>query len=419
MRASHVNPDDYLFHRKGDWISLDQSLTATLGQEVNGYDGDRFLNTDPDKLRDYFTSKFTLDLPVIDDNEVSVDQRETEIDVSRGSGAFGYGLGRHGPTYVTGTEYEFHIPFTGNADLFHIRPTTYSASGTPMASVRNGYLVCFVRGIDLAPERVKADLDGTLAAIKQHLGWLGQSVATWNGTLPAKVQVLVDQRRAKLLKDRTAVANLGFKLRERPGAAKTYAAPVARKKVVPAMPPASSVPWKPEPVLDDAIYGRILEVIANGAVLMERSPSAFHHMGEEALRTHFLFLLNGQFEGAATAETFNYEGKTDILVRQDGKNLFIAECKFWGGPKVLTDTINQLLGYTSWRDTKAAILIFNRNKDFTRVLEQIRPTVQVHPNCKRLVSQPSETQWQFVFGQRDDFNREIAVTVMAFDVPQP
>jgi hypothetical protein len=31
------------------------------------------------------------------------------------------------------------------------------------------------------------------------------------------------------------------------------------------------------------------------------------------------------------------------------------------------DTIAQLLGYVSWRDTKTAIVIFNRNKNFSRV----------------------------------------------------
>jgi hypothetical protein len=45
-------------------------------------------------------------------------------------------------------------------------------------------------------------------------------------------------------------------------------------------------------------------------------------------------------------------GKTDILIRDNDKNIFIAECKFWGGPKLFKETIDQLLGYTSWRDTK-------------------------------------------------------------------
>src|SRR5260370_4966399 len=54
-------------------------------------------------------------------------------------------------------------------------------------------------------------------------------------------------------------------------------------------------------------------------------------MGEEDLRTHFLVQLNGVYEGQATGETFNFEGKTDILIRADGGNIFIAERKFWSG----------------------------------------------------------------------------------------
>lgn len=71
-------------------------------------------------------------------------------------------------------------------------------------------------------------------------------------------------------------------------------------------------------------------------LVMERSPHAFAKMGEEDLRTHFLVQLNGLYEGQATGETFNFEGKTDILIRVEGKNIFIAECKFWTGPKRIT-----------------------------------------------------------------------------------
>ena len=97
----------------------------------------------------------------------------------------------------------------------------------------------------------------------------------------------------------------------------------------------------------------------------------------------------------------------------------MGECKFWGGAKFLTETIDQLLGYASWRDTKVAVIIFNRNKNFSAVLDQIRSTTEAHPKCKRFVSKPSETQFRFLFTQRDDSNREMMLTVMAFDVPQP
>ena len=150
---------------------------------------------------------------------------------------------------------------------------------------------------------------------------------------------------------------------------------------------------------------------------MERSPKAFSTMGEEDLRQHFLVQLNGQYEGDATGETFNFAGKTDILIRRGGRNLFIAECKYWGGPKKLTETIDQLLGYTSWRDTKTAIFVFNRGRELSRVLAQISPTVAAHPNFVREVPDGSETDFRFVIRHRDDPGRELTMAVLVFEVP--
>jgi hypothetical protein len=50
-------------------------------------------------------------------------------------------------------------------------------------------------------------------------------------------------------------------------------------------------------------------------------------MGEEDLRQVILTSLNSSYRGKVTAEAFNIEGKTDILVRHEGSNLFIGECK--------------------------------------------------------------------------------------------
>ncbi len=140
-------------------------------------------------------------------------------------------------------------------------------------------------------------------------------------------------------------------------------------------------------------------------------------MDEEALRSHFLVQLNGHFEGQATGETFNYQGKTDILIRSEGKNIFVAECKFWSGAKKLAETIDQLLSYSSWRDTKVAVILFNRNKNFTNVLEQIEATVTAHPNCKRSLRRSGETRFEYLFSHRDDQNREMLLNILAFDVP--
>ena len=106
------------------------------------------------------------------------------------------------------------------------------------------------------------------------------------------------------------------------------------------------------------------------------------------------------------------------MIRSEGKNIFIAECKYWDGPQKLVETLDQLLGYSCWRDTKVAVIIFNRRKNFSRVLEAISETVKVHLNCKRDLGKQGETNFRYVFGNPSDANRELFLTVLAFDVPE-
>jgi hypothetical protein len=164
-------------------------------------------------------------------------------------------------------------------------------------------------------------------------------------------------------------------------------------------------------------YEHILKVLSSMAAVLERSPGAFSTLGEEELRHHFLIQLNGHYEGQATGETFNFTGKTDIIIRVDGKNIFVAECKFWKGPKSLLDTIDQILGYSTWRDTKCAILLFNRKREFSRVVAAIPEAVKSHSNYKREMAYRSETGYRCVLHHRDDVNRELILTVLAFEVP--
>jgi hypothetical protein len=177
--------------------------------------------------------------------------------------------------------------------------------------------------------------------------------------------------------------------------------------------------FKPEPALSHSDYEEILRIMKNMALVMERSPRAFVDMEEEALRWHFLVQLNGAYEGQATGETFNFQGKTDVLIRVDGRNVFIAECKFWRGEKSFLETIDQLvLKYLGWRDTKAAVVVFNRNANFSDVLAKIPEIVLTHPNYKREVGKLDETTFRYVFAQPNDPNREITLTVLAFDTPK-
>ncbi len=408
-----MSEQNHLFSQN-DWNDIIENQKKKLKEEVAKIDGSKLLNTSLDDLCDYFYKKYLIDVPILNKDQMFVDQAEASVDVSNDPLRFNYN--REGPFYQTGTKIEATIPFTGKADVFKIRPSTFSLS-PPQAIIRNSTLIIEIKGIELESSKVKEQIDKTLADINTHLDRLRKDVDSFNKDLPQLAQSVIEKRRTKLLKDQNLVSSLGYPLKKRADTPKTFVAPEVRKKIKPKLPEASTMPYAPEPILSYDDYNYVLNIIKNMARVMELSPSAFTSMNEEALRSHFLVQLNGHYEGGATGETFNYEGKTDILVRVENKNIFIAECKYWKGPKMLTDTIDQLLSYSSWRDTKVAIIVFNKNKNFTDVLEIIKPTVVGHSNCKKFIEQPFETEFRFKFSHKDDPNRELDLTVLVFDVP--
>lgn len=194
--------------------------------------------------------------------------------------------------------------------------------------------------------------------------------------------------------------------------------PDEKRKDLTVSPIAEKAPLKSEPTLGMVDYEKILGVIQKTGQMMEKSPLSFRSMGEEQLRDQFLGALNSHYEGGVSSESFNFTGKTDILVRVKDKNLFIAECKIWRGPGIVTEAINQLLGYTTWRDTKTAILLFNRNRNLSMVLEKIIDIVSKHPKFKRFLGCSAETVFRFVLEHRDDPNREMYLSILIFEMPE-
>ena len=385
-----------------------------MANEVGSLSEARVLNTSPEILCDYFVEKYKVEPLVIDESGIQADYGDTQIDVSR---RVEYAVfGRSGPTHVTGTRITFFVPFSGDPELFKYRPSTFSLSHLQGVVRGNELEFVYDRTSQEAPN-IGSDFKRELQSVQKHLSRIADQVEQFNSTIRPKVSQQIGARREKLLQDRGIIEGLGFPLRRRSGVPMTYASPEVKRRVVPPLPPVSTTLYRPEPTLAMDEYEHILSVISNMVMVMERSPSAFRTMGEEDLRQHFLMQLNGQYEGQATGETFNYEGKTDILIRAEGKNLFIAECKFWTGPAGLSEALDQLLAYTSWRDTKAALLVFNREATMSTVLRRIPQAVQGHANYKADLDYDSESGFRYVFSHRDDPDRELTVTVLAFDVP--
>lgn len=402
---------NYLFS-DGDLSATLQAKTASLQAEIDGFSSDYVLKVSFNDLAKHLFDKYQIEPVTLQKNDIHIgDNGDTTVDMSHD---FRYG-GR--ANRVPATFAEFVIPFTGDQNIFRLCPSTYNHN-PPSAQITQNALRMRYTSVEHNPVAMRSSFDNDLKNIEHFLQWGVADIERFNSQLNGITLQRFTHRKEKFLKDRGLVEGLGFPIKARAGNASTYAAPVTRKKLPIQKPSVSSGTFKPEPRLEMEHYEHIFSVISNMVQVMERSPHAFSKMGEEDLRTHILVQLNGHYEGQATGETFNYEGKTDILIRAEGRNIFIGECKIWKGAEIFRSTIDQLLGYTAWRDTKTAIILFNRNKSTSSVIAQIPELMKQHPNFKReIAGYKQESGFRFILHHRDDKNHELTLTVLIFDVP--
>lgn len=268
------------------------------------------------------------------------------------------------------------------------------------------------------PERLKAEINRQVQSLGSAVGHLANDVANHNREAEQSVRAALQRKIQKARAALDAVAGLGIPIRQR-SASQTFTIPTKRLPSPVTRPAVPTEKFAPEPVLDEKEFVHILQVLKSMALVMERSPGAFSSLDEESIRTHFLLQLNGHYEGSATGETFNASGKTDILIRAKDRNVFVAECKFWRGPKSFNEAVDQLLSYLSWRDSKCALLIFNQTKDSSAVRAKMHEAMTARKEWRKTVSHSHDSSGEsrYIFVKESDPGREVHVCTILFDVP--
>jgi hypothetical protein len=268
-------------------------------------------------------------------------------------------------------------------------------------------------------DTIEREVASVVGIVKEHSSMVRDMLPRFNEHLSAVAREAFNHRVHEIDANKQTAAKLSqskMVIRRRNDGAETIIVPVQRKPV-----PLSS-PDKVDPVREYVLgiteYNDILTTISSMVKVMERTPEVFVDMNEEPLRTILLVALNGIYEGQATGETFNGHGKTDILIRKGDRNVFIAECLMWRGQAYLQKKIDeQLLRYAMWRDSKLALVVFNRGGEFTHAIETMKSTIKAHPQCVKTLEWSHESGARYLFRRHDDASRHFLLTALAFDVP--
>ncbi|WP_143545817.1 hypothetical protein [Rhodococcus sp. 14-2470-1a] len=311
---------------------------------------------------------------------------------------------------------ELFVPYAGTRELWSkVIDGVVPMGQYPLGGVRvlddEQLLIVFYVG-----DKEDREIVDDIARVEQHLntyvGWCNERVQVWTTTVRGELHDRLERRRRIVQRGSALDDALGIPIHKRPA---NEQIPVPLKRMSLKVPAVSvSNGGQPDHVLEEEIYEDVVRTIDRLAVAMERTSTAFG-LNEPAIRDLILVVLNANYDGQAVGEAFNADGKTDILLRWQGRVAFIGECKFWAGPQSLTDAVDQLLSYITWRDTKAALVVFIKDrKDVGAIIKSAKTTMESHPKCEGV--DPARTEWdsctRYILRKPDDDDRKISVALI-------
>jgi len=391
---------------KDEWqLFDDEYLSRKLGGKkqavdntIKGEDPQYILNVDKEDYLEHLVAEYSVEPLIINFEEIYAD-----TETVRGK-----------------THYDLYFPVGGNLDLLRLHPEEFNGWSTT-AHINTDETEFWIR-LDIEEdnpdeEDINSAIHDCMAKVKENFGSVLSQIEDYNSELHTIAEKKFDRTKRNYLKDREIEKELDVPVNSRSDRADTFAIdpPEEREEIKVEKPDMSNTsPLEAIPTLATGTYIKILAAINDVGKGFERSPRLFIDREEEELRDYLLFFLEMNFEGSATGETFNNEGKTDILLRHEGNNVFIAECAWWNGKERFLNKISQLSDYLTWRDTKTAVILFTDNKSIERVHSQIKEGAKEHPQCKEFQEEKGKSWFQYEFYFPEDEERTIELAVIVF-----
>lgn len=386
-----------------------------LRNEVTQEPRNSLLNVNESAYIEYLTEKYSMEYLVCDWENKTIDDYEKQVPANQLSPniLFMRGISQNDHRTFPQLMIVCHVPYTGDLSLINYQPM-HSLTSLPKL-IPGDREFTFEAPVDpVVP--IKSTLEHNINSICTQINYINDDLTKHNNLIKAISEKMVKERKRVLLDQLSLLESIAIPIRRVENRENTSVIPIQKKKITIQKPLSSTTEYVPDPAIDNATYQEILKMCHDMGVAMERRPYLYKDANgkikcEEPLRDVFLVPLSLQFD-SVTGETINNAGKTDILIRHMGKNAFIAECKFWGGKKIHHETIDQILGNLTWRDSKSAIIYFVENKNLQSVLDQIQVITASHPCFFKFNGKTEESWFNFDFHLPSDNSRSVKMAIL-------
>lgn len=394
--------------------------------QVRLFTDDQLADNCPDVLAQYVADQVMGQLVDLDTGEHRIDLKIVPLPEPDNSAASVPSVPDGSQPTMDVIHLSLHIPYSGTATIFKTQPSRPPSTPVPEATLTDHEVIITVIG---QPGEQGQEAEGRLLLLERDLQqWVeavNGDVASLKDEVKARAQELVDQRISVLRHRDDLAAALTIPLRQvDPGRA--LEVPMKRKVVTLKTSPAPAADGSPDFALTGAVYEQIIRTILGFTHALERRPASARSLiaDEETMRDWLMFLLSANYEAPDGKELFiggeteNGKGKTDILVRYHGRNAFIGECKFWDGPTKFDTAIDQVLSYTVWRDTKAALILFITRQNPTQVIGKAHTRLAAHAAHRQTIEPADPTERRdYRFVSPADSRRMISLALLPVVVP--
>lgn len=406
-------PDFNLFSQQ-DASSTFNHLLDEITREVKSKNPDYILNINADEWEQYFIDKYEF-IPL----KLYPEKATVEFSGKRIVPFEQFGRRFEREEYIL----IINVPFTGSSCLLRLRPSRF-VMRTVRVDAPNGNEGNITLQIVLNeqnPNQFEREKNSFLSYVQKNVPNINNDAEGFNKKIAPHFRSILKAEQEKIKKEISFFEAINVKIDKRTEG--IFQVPTIKKKSIPEpkLDSNSQKKYVQVPSFSNELYGDVLKVIYDFFKNVEKKPSIYKNKDEESLRDYLLPVIETRYVSTSvTGETFNKGGKTDILLKyQDGTNLFVAECKIWNGKAHFHDTINQLFDrYLTWRDSKVAIIIFVRNKDFSAVLETIKKETREHPYFFRENGERGESSFSYIFHFPGDSQKLVYTEIMAFSFNQ-
>ena len=396
--------------QKGNVIQLEEALKESITKKIHGLNDDYVLNVSEDEYIDYLTEEFHLDCPVIMYDEKSIEPRNVLVSPEYLPRSWFY----YDERDVESKMYRLHIPFQGDSELLRFCPNPFSLSGWSNFTISYDSVYVDILDIDGDAKKVKRECDSYVNTLREMMSSLEKNYSFINKIMPDHIRSMFTKRKKQIQKEHKELVDIGIPIKGQMRQ-NTYSVPTVQRSFKPVPKPTKTIIEPPTPTMADKEYQDILSALNTTGQNLERFPNTHKGKDEQSIRDLFLVQLATSFtDYTSTGEAFNHKGKTDLMVKNGDDILFIAECKFWKGAKALIDAISQLLSYLTWRETKTALLIFNRDIAMTIALQSIEGAISKHPNYLS-GKKNGDTRFDCIFHLNEDKSRHVRMAIFVFD----